>query len=323
MECKELDDNVYSELLEKKNLSKKQVEELSLVDRFIQYLDCQIENTRDALIRRFDYICSQPEESATFMWENRIMAGYVPEEGIRSAMKHGTLAIGQLGLAETLIILIGKDHTTDEGMELAKCIESLYAKRCKEYKNDFHLNFGVYYTPAESLCYTAMTKFKSRFGKVAKVTTYPEGEDKGKNKSFFTNSVHVPVYHKISIFDKIDVEKQLTGYSSAGSMTYVEFQDVASNNEGAVEQNVVYAMENDIPYYGANTFSDTCNSCGYQGTVPEGKACPKCGEVENIDRLRRATGYLSGNYRKTFNLGKQDEADHRIGHTDTMCNWKE
>ena len=289
MECKKLDENVYKELLEKKGKTKNDVDNMSLIDRFMEYLDCEIENSKDALIHRYEYICTQPPESATFMWENKIMAGYIPEEGIKSAMKHGTLAIGQLGLAETLIILIGKDHTTDEGMELAKRIENLYAKRCKEYKNNLKLNFGVYYTPAENLSFTAMTSFKNRFGTVSGVTTYPEGSDKGKNKTFFTNSMHVPVYHKISIFDKIDIESKLTGYSSAGCITYVEFQDTASNNEYAVEQNVVYAMEHGIPYHAINVFSDTCNSCGYQGVIPENKPCPKCGEIENIDRLRRVT----------------------------------
>ena len=323
MECKKNDPNVYFELQTKKHLSAEEVDKMSLVDKFMQYLDCEIENSRDALIYRFDHICQQPPESATFMWENKIMAGYVPEEGIRSAMKHGTLAIGQIGLAETLQILIGKDHTRPDGMELAKRIENLYAKRCKEFKNEYKLNFGVYFTPAENLSFTSMTHFKERFGKVPCVTTYPEGPDKGKDKTFFTNSMHVPVYHKVSIFDKVDIEAQLTEYSSAGCITYVEFQDSAANNEYAVEQNVVYAMEHNIPYHAINVYSDTCNKCGYQGIIPEGKPCPHCGEIEDIDRLRRVTGYLSGNYRKSFNQGKQDEADHRENHTDTMCNWKE
>ena len=97
------------------------------------------------------------------MYENGLMAGYVPEEGIRSALKHGTLAIGQLGLAETLQILIGTDHTTEKGMELAKKIEELFKKRCAEYKNVYKLNFGVYFTPAENLCYTAMKKFQDAY----------------------------------------------------------------------------------------------------------------------------------------------------------------
>ena len=118
-----------------------------LIDTFIKYLDKKISEAKDMLIERFDWICAQDPSSAKFMWKNGMMEGYVPEEGIRSAMKHGTLAIGQLGLAECLQILINTDHTTDEGMELAKKIEALFRDRCKEFKEKYRLNFGVYYTP--------------------------------------------------------------------------------------------------------------------------------------------------------------------------------
>ena len=91
--------------------------------------------------------------------------------------------MGQLGLAETLQILIGKDQTTEEGMELAKKIEQLFKDKCAKFKKDYKLNFGVYYTPAESLCYTAMQKFKKEFGIIPNVS----------DKEFFTNSIHVPV----------------------------------------------------------------------------------------------------------------------------------
>ena len=118
-----------------------------LIDRFIYKLDQTIHDAKDMLIERFDWICSQNPASAKFMYENGLMAGYIPEEGIRSALKHGTLALGQLGLAEALQILIGKDHTSQEGMELAKRIEALFKKRCAEFKEEYKLNFGVYYTP--------------------------------------------------------------------------------------------------------------------------------------------------------------------------------
>lgn len=118
-----------------------------IVDLFLEDLDKAIHDAKDMLIERFDYICSQDPSSATFMYENHTMAGYIPEEGIRSALKHGTLAIGQLGLAETLQILVGCDHTEPEGMEVAKKIEQLFKDRCAEFKNEYKLNFGVYYTP--------------------------------------------------------------------------------------------------------------------------------------------------------------------------------
>lgn len=120
---------------------------LDPVSAFMELLDKKIYEAKDMLIERFDYICSQPAESAKFMYENGLMAGYVPEEGIRSALKHGTLAMGQIGMAETLQILIGCDHTEEKGMKLAKRIEQLFKDRCSEFKQEYKLNFGVYYTP--------------------------------------------------------------------------------------------------------------------------------------------------------------------------------
>ena len=119
----------------------------SKVDLFLQLLEQKIEEAKDMLLERFEWICSQNPASAKFMYENGTMKGYIPEEGIRSALKHGTLALGQIGRAETLQILIGKDHTTEEGMELAKRIEQLFKNKCTEYKEKYKLNFGVYYTP--------------------------------------------------------------------------------------------------------------------------------------------------------------------------------
>ena len=122
-------------------------DEAITVENFMKLLDQKIGEAKDQLIDRFEWICSQPPESAQFMYENHTMAGYIPEEGIRSALKHGTLAVGQLGLAEALQILIGCDHTEERGMELAKRIEQLFKDRCAEYKQQYKLNFGVYYTP--------------------------------------------------------------------------------------------------------------------------------------------------------------------------------
>lgn len=271
------------------------------VNKFMKLLDKKIGEAKDMLIERFDWICSQSPESAKFMWQNDVMKGYIPKEGIRSAMKHGTLAIGQLGLAETLQLLIGKDHTTEEGMELAKQIEELFNKRCKEYKEEYRLNFGVYYTPAENLCYTAMNKFKAKYGVIENVS----------NKEYFTNSMHVPVWKKISPFEKIDIESQLTGYSNAGCITYVELPSTTKHNIEALETIVNYAMDKDIPYFAINVPNDTCNECGYTDEIND--LCPMCGS-SNISRLRRVTGYLTGNYTTAFNEGKQCEVKDRRKH---------
>ena len=270
------------------------------VEKFMKLLDKKIHEAKDMLLERFDWICSQPAKSAKFMYDNGTMIGYKPEEGIRSALKHGTLVIGQLGLAETLQLLIGCDHTTEKGMELAKRIEQLFKDRCAQFKKEQHLNFGVYFTPAENLCYTAMTKFKEKYGEIPNVS----------DKKFFTNSMHVPVWHEMDPFEKIDIESQLTGYSSAGCITYVELPAGTLNNIDALDELVNYAMDKDIPYFAVNVPSDTCLNCGFQGEI--GTCCPQCGSGD-IERLRRVTGYLSSDYRK-FNLGKQDEVKNRVKH---------
>ena len=257
------------------------------------------------LIERFDWICSQSPESAKFMYENNVMAGYVPEEGIRSALKHGTLAIGQIGLAETLQILIGCDHTSPKGMALAKRIEQLFKDKCAQFKEKYKLNFGVYMTPAENLCYTAMKKFKEKYGSIPNIS----------DKEFFTNSIHVPVWEKISPFDKIDIESQLTSYSSAGCITYVELDSTVKHNLEALEQIVNYAMDKDIPYFAINVPNDTCLECGYCDEFND--HCPECGST-NIQQLRRVTGYLTGNYKTAFNLGKQAEVEQRVKHVGVM-----
>lgn len=273
----------------------------SIIDLFFDILDKKIHEAKDMLIERFEYICSQNPASAKFMYENNVMAGYIPEEGIRSALRHGTLAIGQLGLAETLEILVGCNHTSPKGMALAKRIEALFKQRCTEFKEEYKLNFGVYYTPAENLCYTAMKKFKERYGEIPNIS----------DRDYFTNSIHVPVWEQLSPFEKIDIESQLTGYSNAGCITYVELDSSVKNNLKALEQIVNYAMDHDIPYFALNVPCDTCLSCGFTDEFND--HCPICGS-EDIQQLRRVTGYLTGNYKTAFNKGKISETEDRIKH---------
>lgn len=274
------------------------------VETFMKLLDIKIEEAKDMLLERFEYICAQPADSAKFMYENGLMAGY---DGIstRSALQHGTLSLGQIGLAETLQILIGCDHTEPEGMKLAKRIEQLFKDRCAEYKEKYRLNFGVYYTPAENLCYTSLKKFRDKYGIIPNVS----------DREFFTNSMHVPVWHQLSPFDKIDIESQLTGYSSAGCITYVELDTGMEKNIDAMETLVNYAMDKDIPYFAINVPCDTCLNCGYTGEFND--KCPQCGSKE-IQQLRRVTGYLTGNYKTAFNKGKQDEVNNRVKHVGYM-----
>ena len=286
--------------MEAATLSEQSEEYVSKADVFLKVLDEALTDAKDSLLERFEWIASQSPAAAKFMYENGTMEGYIPEEGIRSALKHGTLAIGMLGMAEALQILVGCNHTTERGMELAKQICALYKKRCAEFKEKYRLNFGVYFTPSENLCHTALKKFRAQYGEVVGVS----------DNDFFTNSMHIPVWEEITPFKKIDLESQLTGYNSAGCITYVEIDTDAKNNLEALETLVNYAMDKDIPYFAVNVPIDTCQNCGYSDDIND--VCPKCGS-DNILKLRRITGYLSSDYRN-FNFGKQDEVDDRKKH---------
>ena len=220
----------------------------------------------------------------------------------------------QLGLAETLQILIGCDHTEERGMKLAKRIEQLFKDRCDEFKHELHrdadgyeyyLNFSVYLTPAENLCYTAMTKFRKEHGIIPKVS----------DRTYFTNSIHVPVWHKMNAFEKIDIESQLTSYSSGGCITYIESDGAVKDNIDALDKVVQYAMDKDIPYFAINVPNDQCMDCGHIDIIDD--CCPVCGS-NNIKRLRRVTGYLTNDYRTAFNKGKVDETNDRVVHLDNF-----
>ena len=156
---------------------------------------------------------------------------------------------------------------------------------------------------AENLCHTALKKFKAKYGEIPNVS----------DKDYFTNSIHVPVWHDdIDCFKKIDIESELTGYSSAGCITYVELPSTATNNIDAMEEIVTYAMDKDIPYFAINIPNDTCNDCGFTGEFND--VFPVCGS-HNINHLRRVTGYLTGDYKTAFNWGKQKETEDRFRHS--------
>lgn len=160
---------------------------------------------------------------------------------------------------------------------------------------------------AESLCHTACIKFKEKYGELPNIS----------DKEFFTNSMHIPVWHSITPFEKIDLESQLTGYSNAGCITYVELESAASHNIDALEKLVVYAMEQDIPYLGLNLPNDTCMSCGWTGEIND--KCPACSSTD-IKRLRRVTGYITEDFQSSFNAGKIDEVYHRVKHVGKITN---
>ena len=301
--------------MEAKKKAEKEQKSEYIVDYFMDILEKAIGECKDELIERFNWICAQNPASAKFMYENNTFFSYGDDfknEGIRGALKHGTLAIGQLGMAECLQILIGCDHCDPKGMEVAKRIESLFKAKCSEYKEQYKLNFGVYYTPAESLCFTAMTKFKKKYGVIPNVS----------DRDYFTNSIHVPVWKEIDPIEKINIESQLTGYSSAGCITYVEIGDYAKYNLDSLKDLVLYAKSKDIPYFALNLLLSRCTECGSDENIDFDAPCPCCGApAEKVEHLARVTGYLSTDFRH-FNKGKQSETKDRFVHVNKWNKWK-
>lgn len=256
-----------------------------------------------SLIDRFRFMCKQSPKAAPFMYKNGTMRDTDKcENTVYNALKHGTLAIGFLGLAETLQALFGKNQLDEEAKQIGLDIVDTIYQFTKEASERNNLNFSCYFTPAENSCYTIMKKLQKEYGKIKNVT----------DKEFLTNSIHIPVWEDVDIFKKIDIESEFTKYGNAGCITYVEFDDNIKNNIKAVETVIDYAMEKDVPYMAINFPLDTCLDCGYHGEIKN--KCPVC-ESDNVEHLARITGYLSTDV-KNFNKGKQEEVKLRYKHSE-------
>ena len=256
------------------------------------------------LLERFDIMVNQPPEAGPFMYQNGTMKDAQNcEMSNYEALKHGTLAMGYIGIAEMCQALFGKNHAEDKdvhafALKVVKRIND-YAKEASDRHN---LNFSCYATPAEGLCHTALKALRKQYGIIPGVTDH----------EFLTNSHHVPVWHEIGIFEKLAIEAPFCKYPTGGCITYVELDSTFVKNTKAIEQIIDYAFkELDIPYLAFNFPIDSCLDCGYQSEFND--ACPECGS-KNIQQLRRVTGYLTTDYRN-FNKGKQSEVEHRIKHS--------
>lgn len=256
------------------------------------------------LLERFDIMVNQPPEAAPFMYQNGTMKD---SQNCRvsnyEALKHGTLAMGYIGIAEMCQALFGKNHAEDENVrEFALKVVKRINEYAKEASERHDLNFSCYATPAEGLCHTALKALRQQYGIIPNVTDH----------EFLTNSHHVPVWYEIGIFEKLAVESPFCKYPTGGCITYVELDSTFVKNTKAIEQIIDYAFkELNIPYLAFNFPIDSCLDCGYQGEFND--ACPECGS-ENIQQLRRVTGYLTTDYHH-FNKGKQSEVEHRIKHS--------
>lgn len=280
------------------------------LDSFWNQLDKTIDISIKALVDRFEWQGKQLAKSAPFMYENQILKHdrkLKPNEPVREALKHGTLAIGYLGLSNMLVALLGKHHgESKESLDFGLKVINHIDKRAKEASEKYDLNFSAYSTPAEGLCRKMLINTRKEYGVVEGVT----------DREYINNSHHVPVYYPISIKDKIDIEAKFAPYATGGNITYVELDGNARQNLDALEDIINYAMDKGVTYLALNHPIDACTGCGYEGII--GSECPACHEKDGdvyIKRLRRVTGYITSSYKEFFNDGKRAEVDDRFTHS--------
>lgn len=276
------------------------------IEGFWNDLDKLLLLAEKALLDRYEWICSQKAKSGFFMYKNGTMKNTLGrrlnmDESVRENMKHNTLAIGYIGVAECMKAMFGKHHGEDkEVYNFAYSIVEKIYNFTKELTKKHHLNFSCYATPAESTCMTLRNKLFDKYGLIEGVT----------DREYITNSHHIPVYYNISIMDKIDLESKFAHLCTGGFIEYVELNSSFMKNIDAIEKIIDYAMEKDTAYFALNFPIDTCCDCGYSDEIKDN--CPECGSY-NIERLRRVTGYLTTDY-KNFNKGKIGEVKDRVKH---------
>lgn len=257
-----------------------------------------------AHLERFDIMKKQSPKAAPFMYVNgTIKDADKCAENVYNALRHNTFAIGYIGIAEMCQALFGENHVNNKEIhKFALSVVERINKFAAEASERNNLNFSCYATPAEGLCRTALNTLKSQYGVIENVTSH----------DYLTNSHHVPVWEKVSVYDKLNIEAPFCKYPTGGCITYIELESTFMKNTKAVEEIIDYAFKDlDIPYLAFNFPIDTCLDCGYQGEL-NGK-CPKCGG-NNIEELRRVTGYLTTDWHN-FNTGKQSEVKERVKHT--------
>lgn len=265
------------------------------------YFDIAIEQLRD----RFEYQCKRRADEFRFLYAQHVWRGgetLAPDDEVRYVLKQGTLSVGFIGLAETLQVLLGSTHAESrEAERLGLEIVTHLAERVKEAADRYDLNFSLLATPAEGLSGKFVVKDQEAFGMIEGVT----------DRAFYTNSFHVPVYKDVSIREKIRIEAPYHALCDAGHITYVEVDGSLAHNSEAVEAIVRLMRKHDIGYGSINHPVDRCGNCGLEGIIDE--ACPTCGESEQIERIRRITGYLVGTMDR-WNSAKREEERARVKH---------
>ncbi len=276
---------------------------------FKQALDECIELAAEALLHRYRIQAAQPAKASDFMMREGVWEGgelLAPDEPVGELLKHGTLSIGFIGLAECMTALYGKHHGEDPHIhDRALALIAYMRQACDQLSERHQLNFSLMATPAEGLSGKFVRRDRQQYGSIVGVT----------DREYYTNSFHIPVYYEISAARKIQLEAPFHHYCNAGAISYIELDGNARHNAPAMIRIVQYALEQNISYFSINHPIDRCTACGHEGII--GSHCPSCGSSEHdvhIARLRRVTGYLTGDYQTRFNPAKQAEVRDRLKH---------
>lgn len=293
------------------NLPRLAIEAKGDIDKFYQTLDEKIDLCVDQLLHRFKIQCSKTVRNSPFLMGEGVWLdseNLKPDDTVGEVLKHGTLTVGFIGLAETLTALVGKHHGESEeseklGLEIVKHMR----ERLDDITNKTHLNFSLIATPAEGLSGRFVKMDKKRFGVIEGVT----------DKDYYTNSFHIPVGYEISAFEKIKKEAPFHALTNGGHITYVELDGDTTKNLEAFEKIVRCMKEMGLGYGAINHPVDRDPVCGYNGVIYD--ECPCCHRKENdtevpFERIRRITGYLVGTLDR-FNNGKRAEEADRVKHS--------
>lgn len=290
------------------NLPRLAIEAKGDVDKFFDILTDMLNKVMKQLLDRYEVQSRRLVRNFPFLmgegvWIDSDTLG--PDDEIGEVLKHGTLSIGFIGLAETLKSLTGKHHgESKEAQELGQFIVSYIRTFCDRKSRELQMNVTCLATPAESLSGRFVRMDKKRYGEIEGVT----------DRDYYTNSFHVPVYYPISVFDKIRIEAPYHALTNAGHISYVELDGDVSKNLEAFEKIIRCMKECGIGYGSINHPVDRDPICGYNGII--GDTCPCCGRTEEegkFERIRRITGYLVGTLDR-FNNAKRAEEKDRVKH---------
>ena len=281
------------------------------IDLFYKILDDRIDLIIDQLLQRFELQAQKKVKNFPFLMGQGVWIDsdkLSMEDEVREVLKHGTLTLGFIGLAECLKSLTGYHHgESKESQKLGLEIVSHMRARMDEATEKYNMNFSLIATPAEGLSGRFVKLDAKRYGIIKGVT----------DRDYYTNSFHVPVYYNISAYDKIKMEAPYHNLTNGGHISYVELDGDPSQNLDAFEKIVKFMKESGIGYGSINHPVDRDPICGYTGII--GDVCPKCGRSEGhsepkFERIRRITGYLVGTVDRFNNAKKAEERD-RVKHS--------